>query len=222
MSEETKQTENIKGVETKKKVIVVLANASLETVKTKRGIELITADSHAALLKKLKKTPADYRPDILHQCLLTLLDSPLNKSGHLQVYIQTTQNVLIQVSPHVRIPRTFKRFAGLMVQLLYKLKIRSSDGPDILLKVIKNPVTAHLPVGSHKFATSVTGELVNINDFVAPLPDEPVVFMVGSHAHGPAEVDWSEKTIALSQYGCSASVILGRIMNAFEAKWNIL
>lgn len=39
-----------------------------------------------------------------------------------------------------------------------------------------------------QFATSVTGELVDINEFVAPLPDEPVVFMVGSHAHGPAEV----------------------------------
>lgn len=206
----------------KKKVIVVLVNACLETVKTKRGIELITADTHAALLKKLKKQPADYRPDIVHQCLLTLLDSPLNKAGHLQVYVQTTQNVLIQISPNVRIPRTFKRFAGLMVQLLYKLRIRAADGPDVLLKVIKNPITVHLPVGCRKIATSVTGELVNINDFIAPLKDEPVVFMVGSHAHGPATVDWTDQTIALSQYGCSASVILGRLMNAFEAKWNIL
>jgi len=151
-----------------------------------------------------------------------LLDSPLNKAGHLQVYIQTTQNVLIEVNPSVRIPRTFKRFAGLMVQLLYKLKIRSTDSSEVLLKVIKNPVTQYFPAGAHKFGTSVTGELVNINEFAEPLPDEPVVFAVGAHAHGPAHADWVEKTLALSQYGCSASVILGRIMNAFEAKWNIL
>jgi len=40
-----------------------------------------------------------------------------------------------QVSPHIRIPRTYKRFAGLMVQLLHKLKIRAVNGSDTLLKV---------------------------------------------------------------------------------------
>jgi len=207
----------------KRKVTVVMINACLESVKTKRGIELVTADSHVSILKKLKKAPADYRPDILHQCLLTLLDSPLNKAGHLQVYIQTTNNVLIEVSPTVRIPRTFKRFAGLMVQLLYKLKIRAADGPDVLLKVIKNPVTQHLPPNALRFGTSVTGELVNIQDFIEPIQDEtPVVFTVGAHAHGPAEVEWTEKLLALSQYPCSASVILGRLCGAFETKWGIL
>ena len=51
---------------------------------------------------------------ICPQCLLTLLDSPLNKAGLLQVYIHTAKGVLIEVNPHVRIPRTFKRFSGLM------------------------------------------------------------------------------------------------------------
>ncbi len=84
--------------------------------------------------------------------LLTLLDSPLNKAGKLQVYIHTEKNVLIEVNPSIRIPRTYKRFAGLMVQLLHKLKIRAVDGPDALLKVIKNPVEAHLPAGSRRSA----------------------------------------------------------------------
>ena len=43
-----------------------------------------------------------------------LLDSPLNRAGLLQVYIHTEKNVLIEVNPHTRIPRTFKRFCGLM------------------------------------------------------------------------------------------------------------
>lgn len=51
---------------------------------------------------------------ILLQCLLTLLDSPLNKAGLLQVYVQTAKGVLIEINPSVRIPRTFKRFSGLM------------------------------------------------------------------------------------------------------------
>lgn len=52
--------------------------------------------------------------DTALQCLLTLLDSPLNKAGLLQVYIHTAKGVLIEVNPSVRIPRTFKRFSGLM------------------------------------------------------------------------------------------------------------
>ena len=30
------------------------------------------------------------------------------------MYIRTAKGVLIEVNPHVRIPRTFKRFSGLM------------------------------------------------------------------------------------------------------------
>ena len=48
------------------------------------------------------------------QCLLMLLDSPLNRAGLLQVYIHTERNVLIEVNPSTRIPRTFDRFCGLM------------------------------------------------------------------------------------------------------------
>lgn len=34
-----------------------------------------------------------------------------------QVYIHTEKNVLIEINPQTRIPRTFKRFAGLMGKL---------------------------------------------------------------------------------------------------------
>jgi len=43
-----------------------------------------------------------------------LMDSPLNRAGLLQVYIHTAKNVLIEVNPSTRIPRTFDRFCGLM------------------------------------------------------------------------------------------------------------
>lgn len=67
------------------------------------------------------------------------------------------QGVLIEVSPQIRIPRTFKRFAGLMVQLLHKLSIRAANGPHKLLKVIKNPIVDHLPPNARITLLSVTG-----------------------------------------------------------------
>lgn len=79
---------------------------------------LLNCDDHQGILARNGRDIADARPDITHQCLLTLLDSPLNKAGLLQVYIHTAKGVLIEVNPSVRIPRTFKRFSGLMGESL--------------------------------------------------------------------------------------------------------
>lgn len=57
------------------------------------------------------------------QCLLMLLDSPLNRAGLLQVYIHTEKNVLIEINPQTRIPRTFARFCGLMGKLTWRLHL---------------------------------------------------------------------------------------------------
>lgn len=94
--------------------------------------------------------------------MLSLLDSPLNKAECLDLYIHTTNNVLIKVNPKTRIPRTLSRFCGLMgqyfdfsrlnltdniclVQLLQDLKIFGHGLSKPLLQVIRNPITDHLP-----------------------------------------------------------------------------
>src|SRR5579871_4232306 len=109
--------------DTAARVIVVLEGATLEIARLGRSADskyvLLSGEDHQGLLKKHGKNPADYRPDITHQCLLTLLDSPLSKAGRLQIYIHTHKNVLVQVNPKTRLPRTYQRFAGLMVQLLH-------------------------------------------------------------------------------------------------------
>lgn len=204
------------------KLTVVLEKAALETIKTKKGYELLSADTHSKILKKNNKNAADYRPDIVHRALLVLLDSPLNKAGQLKIYVHTTKNVLIEVNPKVRIPRTYKRFAGLMVQLLHKLKIRATDGPEVLLKTVKTPVTQYFPPGACKIGTSVTADLVDMRECVAELPDVPIVFMFGSHAHGPADVDWADKRISISAYPLSACTAISRVLHSFEQHLSII
>ena len=201
-----------------RRITVVLVRASLETIRTRRGYELATADTHKALLNKHRADPALYRPDIAHHALLTLLDSPLNKAGLLRVFVQTERNVLISVHPAIRLPRTFPRFCGLMVQLLHKMRIRSSDGRQQLLRVVKNPVTQHLPVNSVRLTMSHRGVAADMNQLAQTLTSTsvPVVLVVGAHSTGPAEVDWTERTVSISDYQLSAAVALGRILNAFE------
>ena len=53
------------------------------------------------------------------------------------LFVRTTRGVLLEIHPQVRLPRTFKRFCGLMVQLLQKFSIHATNGSSKLLKVSK-------------------------------------------------------------------------------------
>jgi rRNA small subunit pseudouridine methyltransferase Nep1 len=129
--------------------------------KLKDKISLVTSETHKKYItQKLNKDIAEFRPDIVHRCLLTLQDSPLNKAGLLKVFIHTMDNVLIEVDPSCRvacadqIPRTERKFYQLMAQLLEKLKIRAINSSKTLLRVIKNPITNHLPADCLKVGWS--------------------------------------------------------------------
>lgn len=201
-----------------KRLIVILESAQLETVKIGNGFELLNSDDHLNMLRKNNREPV--RPDIAHQCLLMLMDSPLNRAGLLQVYINTEKNVLIEVNPQTRIPRTFKRFASLMVQLLHRFNVRAADSSMKLLKVIKNPVTDHLPVGCRKLATSYSASKVtNPRDLVPP--SDPIAIVVGAMAHGKVPVEYAEEWIAISSYPLSGALACAKLCSGFEEVWGV-
>jgi rRNA small subunit pseudouridine methyltransferase Nep1 len=216
------------------KVIVLLDQATLETIKNRRGVyELLNCDDHRDLCrKKLHKDPNDFRPDILHQELLALTDSPLNKAGLLQVYIQTQKKVLIEVHPSCRIPRTYKRFAGLMVQLLHKLKIKATGESTTLLKVIKNPISQHLKPGTRCFGFSCEGTLYSPmamakTFFPASMEDVkiPTCLVVGAMATGHVTIQdhpYIEKMLSISEYPLSGAAALSRILGGIEYLWGIV
>jgi rRNA small subunit pseudouridine methyltransferase Nep1 len=111
--DEERKTESPSG----RQLIIILDLASLETVKTKKGdYQLLNCDDHVGIMKKLNRDPQKYRPDIVHQEIMAVLDSPLNKAGKVKVYVHTEKNVLIEINSKTRLPRTFKRFSGLMVK----------------------------------------------------------------------------------------------------------
>jgi len=155
----------------KKGLIVVLENAYLESAKIGAEYKLLNCDEHVSFLSKKGRDPAQARPDIAHQCLMTLLDSPLNKAGLLKIYVRTATNFLIDVNPKLRIPRTFKRFAGLMVQLLHKLSIKAEGlRGEAVLRLVKNPVARYFPPNSTVVGTSFSSDnLVDIFEFVPSL-----------------------------------------------------
>ncbi|KAK0186458.1 Alpha/beta knot methyltransferase [Armillaria mellea] len=224
-----------------RRLFVVLEQACLEAYRISSGSSkggkhgkggegdvkytLLNCDDHQGILAKTGRDVADARPDITHQCLLTLLDSPLNKAGLLQVYIHTAKGVLIEVNPHVRIPRTFKRFSGLMVQLLHKLFIRGVNGPEKLLKVIKNPVVDHFPPNTIKLTLSGDAKTQRLSQYLPTLPQtHNIAVFVGAMARGRDDFAdaYVDEKISISEYPLSASVACGKFCCALEDLWDIL
>ena len=69
----------------------------------------MNSDHHGNIIKKLKRDLGTARPDITHQTLLALMDSPLNRANLLQVYIKTAKNVLIEINPQVNRKNIYSR-----------------------------------------------------------------------------------------------------------------
>lgn len=106
---------------------------------------------------------------------------------------------------------------------MHKLKIRAVDGPDALMKVVKNPVVSHLPTGCRKVGFETDGKLVDVNAWAGALPqDKPVTVVIGALSHGDVPMDYVEEKISVSEYPLSAAVACSKLCCAFERKWGVL
>ncbi|XP_006642472.3 ribosomal RNA small subunit methyltransferase NEP1 [Lepisosteus oculatus] len=207
---------------TEKRLVVILEGATLETVKVGKTFELLNCDKHKSLIIKSGREPGRVRPDITHQSLLMLMDSPLNRAGLLQVFVHTEKNALIEINPQTRIPRTFDRFCGLMVQLLHKLSVRAADGPQKLLRLIRNPVSDHLPPGCPRIGTSFSAQGTALSPRALVPAEGPAALVIGAFAHGAINVDYTEKTVSISNYPLSAALTCAKICTAFEEVWGVV
>ena len=99
----------------------------------KRPTKIILDDSkHHSAMKDLDSREKRGRPDIIHQCLLSALDSRASK--FLDIYVHTLDDVIIWINNETRLPRNYNRFIGLMEDLFDKGEIRAGD--KVLLKIV--------------------------------------------------------------------------------------
>ena len=120
--------------------------------------------------------------------------------------------------------------------------IHASDGPQKLLKVIKNPVSEHFPPGCRKLCSSFKApRCVNAKELVpknedsssasstttaaattASYADTPIVIAVGAMAHGSLNLAYTEEDVAISGYPLSAALTCAKLCSAFEEAWDVL
>lgn len=112
-----------------------------------------------------------------------------------------------------------------MVQLLHKLSIRSVNSQEKLLKVIKNPITDHLPPNCRKVTLSFDAEVVRVSDYIDSLQsNESICVFVGAMAKGKDDFadGFKDEAISISNYSLSASVACSKFCHAAEDAWNII
>lgn len=143
-----------------KRVIIILEHCPLQSIQTDRGFELLSERHRAYHARHAPSDPAEWRPDVVHQCLLHLQDSALNRAGKLEVFLCTKKGICISVDPRLRIPRHMHFFEKMMVTLLFKMRVRANIGYLSLLRVVKNPVTDHIPANTMLFRVEKDGELI--------------------------------------------------------------
>lgn len=141
------------------RVIIILEHCPLQSIQTDKGFELLS-ERHRSYHLRRQQDPAEWRPDVVHQCLLHLQDSALNRAGKLEVYLRTKKGVCVYVDPRLKVPRHMHLFEKMMVNLLFKMKMRSSTGYLSLLRVVKNPVTDHIPANCVFYRVEKDGEKI--------------------------------------------------------------
>jgi rRNA small subunit pseudouridine methyltransferase Nep1 len=78
------------------------------------------------------------RPDIVHNTLLQILETPLNWAGQLRTFVHTQDDCVITINPKIRLPKNYVRFVGLVEQLFAEGQVPKNGEP--LLSIDRMPL----------------------------------------------------------------------------------
>lgn len=227
------------------KFSIVIAETAIETVpkllhqntivknhalKLNRSVDelLLDINYHYFAMKKEKLEHREKRgrPDILHICLLSILSTPLFFENLINVYIHTIDNKVIFVGENLRIPKSYRRFQGLMMKLYIEKKIKSQFSSKKSLLEVKNMTLEQLlgkilkPDAVIGFST--TGNHMDLDKILTEniiKKKGHYVFIIGGFQSG----DFSEETIkrigkiySISRHHLEAHVVISRLIYECE------
>jgi len=180
----------------------ILAESALETVpkelwddasiaseakrlKRRPGELLLDSSRHPAAMRKLKDWRKRGRPDIAHFCALLALDSKLNQSGKMRLYVHTMNDQVVKFDPGVRIPRVYNRFCGLM-QDLFRRKHIEYEGKTLLELEDKTvgKLVKELPRRTRVIVLDASGEKTTLTGLSKKIRGKDACFVLGGFPHG--------------------------------------
>ncbi len=165
---------------------VIVANAKRRGKSPERI--LLDDSKHHYAMKYLEDREKRGRPDIVHQCLLLLLDSKMGRE--VDVFVHTIRGEIIRIDPETRLPRNLNRFIGLMEDLFVKTRIEAEGKTLVELTELS---LRDVVAGRRVLLLREGGR----KDDLGKLLDEGVAICIGAFPHG----DFSQDTLnALHPY----------------------
>ena len=168
------------------------------------------------------------RPDLVHICLLSILSTPLFLKNLVDVYIHTIDNKVIFIGQQVRIPKSYRRFEGLMIKL-YKekeIKYNEKDYNKYLLKIEKNITFDNLvdkvikPDKIIGFSSiGILKDLKNIVNENIETNNKKISFVIGGFQGGHFSQSTRERfdmTYSIANEQLEAHVVISRLVYECE------
>jgi rRNA small subunit pseudouridine methyltransferase Nep1 len=187
-----------------------------------------TLHHFAILSSNLKQDYKRARPDISHIILLNALATPLFKINQLKVFVHTINNQVIKIKDNVRIPKSYARYEGLILDLIKNKKIVSKDGivllelsdnlsfSDLLQTCIKPDIIVGLSInGIFKNFEDISKELFQFKNpciVVGGFPKGHFSEHIESHL---------EKKYSISNLSLEAHIVVSRLIYEFEKINNV-
>jgi len=176
------------------------------------------------------------RPDLVHICLLSILATPLYMKNLVNVYVHTIDNKTIFIGREVRLPKSYKRFEGLMIKLFQEKQIKGNELADkrdgYLLKINNNMTFDNL---LDKFIRpekiigfSSTGILKNLKSIVnetIDIQDKHIAYIIGGFPNGEFSKNIRERfhmTYAITNDQLEAHVVISRLAYECENRISLL
>lgn len=181
---------------------------------------LLDRSYHHDAMKRLPQAFRRGRPDIVHLTLLSILGSPLEREGLMDVFVHTLDDNVIRVNPSARLPKNYERFVGLIEQL-YEDKVVPAEG-ERLLELRQQTLTGLLEElrVDHVVAFGVNGRSHVLRELFADLPRrERIGAIVGGFPKGhlkPENEKLASELVRIDKDSLEAWQVASRIVYEFE------
>ena len=184
---------------------------------------------HHSAMKHLSRTSRGElpekmgRPDIVHNALLQVLETPLNWENYLKVIVNTQDGHLININPKIRLPKNYTRFIGLIEQLFSEKRVPVDGEPLLSLeeisleqyieKLAPSKVIGFTRIGKPELLRNVANSTAKVTN--------PVIF-IGAFPRGHFTENTNRlmnETYSIDNHSLDAWIVAGRFVYDFE--WSI-
>jgi len=189
---------------------------------------LLDRSFHHSAMKQLSRTRGNLpekmgRPDIIHNALLQVLETPLNWANYLKVMIHTQDGQLITINPKIRLPKNYTRFTGLIEQLFNQKRVPLDGEPLLTMDEVSLERSLARAAPSRVIGLTRLGKpelLRNVANDITKDPN-PTVF-IGAFPRGHFTEETNQlmsETYSVDKHPLDTWIVAGRFV--YDLEWSI-